>query len=401
MATEQIVTQIAHSRAIAVVGGCGHVGLPLGLFLCDVGHRVTLLDTNASGLRDLADGRMPFHERGADELLPRCLKSGRLQLTGDAGALRDQEVVIVTIGTPVDEYLDPNIRTFDRVLDGVLERMRDGQLLIVRSTVFPGVTERLGRQVAERALNVHVAYCPERIAQGHALRELTELPQLVSGCTPEAAERAAQLFRELGADIIELNPVEAELAKLFTNSYRYINFAISNQFYMLAERHGADFDRIYDAITRDYPRMRGFARSGFAGGPCLLKDTMQLASFNHNLLTLGQHAMMINEGLPRFLVDQLKTTRNLQDETVGILGMAFKGNCDDPRSSLSYKLRKVLTLECKRVLCTDPYIDDPEFVPLDECISQSDVLILGACHADYRDIATSTPIVDVFGFIEK
>jgi len=392
---------VAHPLCVAIVGGGGHIGLPLGLFLCNIGHKVTIVDTNARGLEEIAAGRMPFHERGADELLPGCLASGRFQLTTQVAPLREQDVVIVTIGTPVDEYLDPNIRTFDRVLGGVLEQMKDGQLLVIRSTVFPGVTERLGRQVAERGLGVHVSYCPERIAQGQALEEFTKLPQLVSGCSAEATRRAAEFFRELGAEVIELTTVEAELAKLFSNSYRYINFAVSNQFYMLAERHGADFERIHEAVTRNYPRMQGFARAGFAGGPCLLKDTMQLASFNHNLLTLGQHAMMVNEALPRFLVDQLKTTRDLRNETVGVLGMAFKGNCDDPRSSLSYKLRKVLTLECRRVLCTDPFIRDPEFVSFDECVQESDVLILGACHNEYRDAPIKKPVVDVFGFLPK
>jgi UDP-N-acetyl-D-mannosaminuronic acid dehydrogenase len=125
---------------------------------------------------------------------------------------------------------------------------------------------------------------------------------------------------------------------------------------------------------------------------------MQLAAFNHNSLTLGQQAMMINEGLPRFIVDQLKQSRPLVDQTVGILGMAFKGDCDDPRSSLSYKLRKVLTLESQRVLCTDPYIDDPSFVSLNECVQESDVLIIGACHSEYRDRDFGKPVVDVFGF---
>ncbi len=374
---------------VAVVGGCGHIGLPLGLLLCDRGHTVTLVDVNASSVKTIADGKVPFHEEGADELLPKCLASGRLRLTLEAQAVRDQDVVLVTIGTPVDEYLDPDIRTFDRVIDDVVQWMRDGQLLMIRSTVFPGVTERLARRVADRGIQAHVAYCPERIAQGYALRELVELPQIVSGCSPHAESIAREFFEELGARVIPLSPIEAELAKLFTNSFRYINFAISNQFYMLAERYGADFGRIYDAVTSDYPRMKGFARSGFAGGPCLLKDTMQLASFNHNLLTLGQNAMMINEGLPRFIVDQLKAKGSLVNTTAGVLGMAFKGNCDDPRSSLSYKLRKVLTLECRRVLCTDPYIDDPSFVSLDECVSQSDVLILGACHSEYRDLRTT------------
>ncbi len=389
------------AQRVAVVGGGGHVGLPLGLVVCDTGRTVTLVDTNERTLSAIGGGRMPFFERGADELLRRCLASGRLLLASGNDVLSDQDVVIVTIGTPVDEYLDPDVRAFDRIMRGVLDQMRDGQLLIIRSTVFPGVTERLGNQVDNRRLEVDVAYCPERIAQGYAVQELTRLPQIVSGCTPSACARAAAFFRDLGADVIELAPVEAELAKLFTNSYRYINFAISNQFYMLSERYGADFQRVYDAVTRNYPRMQGFARSGFAGGPCLLKDTMQLASFNHNLLTLGQHAMMINEGLPRFVVDQLKAQRDLSRATIGILGMAFKGNCDDRRSSLSYKLRKILTLECRRVLCTDPYIADAEFVPLEDCVAASDVLVLGACHDEYRGLRTGKPVVDVFGFLSR
>jgi UDP-N-acetyl-D-mannosaminuronic acid dehydrogenase len=147
--------------------------------------------------------------------------------------------------------------------------------------------------------------------------------------------------------------------------------------------------------------MAGFARSGFTGGPCLLKDTMQLASFNHNLFALGQTAMMVNEGLPSFLVERLRATRDLARETVGILGMAFKGECDDPRSSLAYKLRKILTIQCRRVLCTDPYIHDPEFVSLQTAVDESGVLILGACHEAYRRVKIDKPVIDVFGFLDK
>ncbi|MEZ6068419.1 MAG: nucleotide sugar dehydrogenase [Planctomycetaceae bacterium] len=346
---------------VAVIGGGGHVGLPLGMLLCDRGHTITLIDSSTQRLAEIESGVMPFMEVGADELLPACLASGRFQLRTTSERLDQFDVVIVTIGTPVDEYLDPNIRAFDRTMNDVLAKMRSEQLLMIRSTVFPGVVDRLGRIVEERALGIDVCYCPERIAQGHALREITQLPQITAGCSPTAAKRANDFFTDLGAKVIEVTPVEAEMAKLFSNSYRYINFAISNQFYMLAERFGANFQRIYEAVTTDYPRMRGFARSGFAAGPCLLKDTMQLGSFNHNLLSLGQHAMMVNEGLPSFLVEQLRERHDLTQATVGILGMAFKGNCDDARSSLSYKLRKILTLDCRRVLCTDPHVQDPSW----------------------------------------
>jgi len=393
--------RVSEPLRVAIVGGGGHVGLPLGLLLCDRGHDVTLIDTSAERIAEILTGRMPFMEVGADELLPACLQSGRLRLQIDQDGLDRCEVVIVTIGTPVDEYLDPNIRAFDRTIDALLDRMRPGQLLMIRSTVFPGVVDRLGRIVRERNLEVDVCYCPERIAQGYALQEITQLPQITSGCTASAAQRANRFFEDLGARVIEVTPVEAEMAKLFSNCYRYINFAISNQFYMLAERFGADFQRIHQAVTADYPRMKGFARSGFAAGPCLLKDTMQLASFNHNLLSLGQHAMMVNEGLPSFVVERLRERIDLSSATVGILGMAFKGNCDDPRSSLSYKLRKILTLDCRRVLCTDPYVRDDELVPLDRVLEASDVLILGACHDLYRDLRPRQPVVDVFGFLPR
>lgn len=387
-------------KRVAIVGGGGRVGLPFGLVLCEIGHTVTLVDPDPRRLAAIRAGKMPFLERGADELLTHSLQSGRLLTHESAAILPEQDVVVLTVGTPVDEYLDPSVRQFDVVIQGVLEKMHAGQLLIIRSTVFPGVTERLGRRVAEHGPAIDVAYCPERIAEGHALEELTQLPQLVSGVTPAACRRAAEFFAQLGARVIELATVEAELAKLFTNSYRYINFAISNQFYMMAERFGVDFMRIHAAVTSDYPRMEGFARSGFTGGPCLLKDTMQLASFNHNLFALGQTAMMINEGLPSFLVERLRATRDLAHETVGILGMAFKGNSDDPRSSLSYKLRKILLMDARRVVCTDPYIADPEFLPLETVLELSDVLVLGACHREYRDLKTDKPVVDVFGFLD-
>jgi UDP-N-acetyl-D-mannosaminuronic acid dehydrogenase len=300
----------------------------------------------------------------------------------------------------VDEFLDPGVRSFDRGLDAVLDHMRDGQLLVLRSTVFPGVTDRLARRVADRGPAIDIAHCPERIAQGYALEEIGRLPQIIGGATPRAGRRAAEVFGLLGAPLIELPPVEAELAKLFANAYRYINFAIANQFCMIAAKFGADFPRIHRAVTRDYPRMAGFATAGFAGGPCLLKDTMQLAAFNHNNFALGQAAMMVNEGLPSALVESVKARMPLADRTAGILGMAFKGNCDDPRASLAYKLRKVLTLECRRVLCTDPYIHDPSFVPVDTVVREADVIFLGACHDQYRQLPLDKPVVDVFHFLD-
>ncbi len=381
---------------LAIVGGCGHVGLPLGLSFARQGYHVDLVDTSPERVAVVNSGQMPFHEDDADELLKDTLAKGTLRATTDHKVLEDAAAIIVTIGTPVDEYLDPSVGEFDRSLQQLLSLVRPGQLLVLRSTVFPGMTDRLARQLEQMGRNdVDLAYCPERIVQGKSLIELEQLPQLIGGATQRAAERAAALFSLLGPKVIFLKPIEAELAKLFCNAWRYINFAISNQFFVMAQHFEADFHRIYNALREDYPRMQSFARPGFAAGPCLLKDTMQLGAFNHGSFVLGQGAMMINEGLPYLIVQDAKRQYPLQDMTVGILGMAFKPESDDPRSSLSYKLRKVLLLECKRVLCTDPYVPDTGLTPLAEVLDKADLLIVGTPHACYKELTFRQPVIDI------
>jgi UDP-N-acetyl-D-mannosaminuronic acid dehydrogenase len=386
---------------LAIVGGCGHVGLPLGLAFARKGYQVDLFDTSAERVAQVNAGQMPFHEDDAEALLRDTLARGLLKATTNTSALEDASAIIVTIGTPVDEYLDPSVCEFDRSLQKLIEQVRPGQLLVLRSTVFPGVTDRLARQLEHMGrADVDLAYCPERIVQGKSLIELEQLPQLVAGTTPRAAERAAALFKIITEKVIFLRPVEAELAKLFCNAWRYLNFAVSNQFYVMARHFDADFYRIYDALREDYPRMASFARPGFAAGPCLLKDTMQLGSFNHGSFVLGQAAMMVNEGLPYLLVQDLKRSYPLSEMTVGILGMAFKPNNDDPRSSLSYKLRKVLLLECRKVLCTDPHVPDPDLLPLAEVLDRADLLIVGTPHGCYKGLKFKQPVIDVTNTIK-
>jgi UDP-N-acetyl-D-mannosaminuronic acid dehydrogenase len=381
---------------LAIVGGCGHVGLPLGIAFAQKGFQVDLVDSCRERVAQVNQGHMPFHEEDADVLLPQLVRSGRLKAVHDDAVLADAAAIIVTIGTPVDEYLDPSVGAFDRAFSGLLAQVRPKQLVILRSTVFPGMTDRLARRLEDMGrTDVDLAYCPERIVQGQSLLELEQLPQLVGGATPRACQRAGALFALVCPKVIYLKPIEAELAKLFCNAWRYINFAISNQFYVMAEHFGADFHRIYQAMREDYPRMKSFARAGFAAGPCLVKDTMQLGAFNHGSFVLGQAAMMINEGLPYLLVQDLKREYPLAEMTVGVLGMAFKPNNDDPRDSLSYKLRKVLLLECKRVLCTDPYVPDPELTPLAEVLDQADLLIVGTPHDCYRGLSFKQAVIDI------
>jgi UDP-N-acetyl-D-mannosaminuronic acid dehydrogenase len=390
---------MSSTTKLVIVGGCGHVGLPLGILLANKPQaQVMLLDTDAAKVECINSGRMPFLEAGAEAMLRRVVGS-TLRATLDSSCLREADIVITVVGTPVDEHLNPTVNELYRTVDKLVEQMRPGSVLILRSTVYPGVTKLVHDRIQARGGSIQVAFCPERITEGNAIEELTKLPQIVAAFEPDALRRAHELFRSITPTIIELTPLEAELAKLFTNSWRYLNFAISNQFYMLAESYGLDFYRIHDAVTREYPRMRSFARAGFAAGPCLLKDTLQLAAFASNNFFLGHAAMLINEGLPNFLVGQLRS-HDLSNHSVAILGMAFKAGSDDRRDSLSYKLKKLLQVEAREVYCTDPYVPDPSLVPLEKALACADIVILGAPHALYREleIPSDKLVVDVWGF---
>jgi len=384
---------------LVIVGGCGHVGLPLALSLADSGYQVGINDIDEIKLGQVKSGRVPFRETGAEQLLANMLERGRLELSADPAMLQRTQTVILVIGTPIDEFMNPSVRIFERVLDELTPHLRRGSLVILRSTVFPGTTETVERRLRSAGIEADVAFCPERIAEGHALEELRTLPQIVGVTSDGAFARARVIFERMGIKtIIQTTPLEAELAKLFTNTWRYMKFAIANQFFQIVNRSGLDYSRVLYAIREDYPRASDLPSPGFAAGPCLLKDTMQLSAFTPDHFPMGQAAMQVNEGLPGYIVDTLNSRQPLLGRTLGILGMAFKGESDDPRASLSYKLRKLAQFKGAKVLCTDPYIMDETFEPLDKVLRDSDVLVIGAPHRAYRDLdLDGRPVVDIWG----
>jgi UDP-N-acetyl-D-mannosaminuronic acid dehydrogenase len=384
---------------VVVLGGGGHVGLPLSLALARAGLRVGIYDTNQATLDSIARGEMPFLENGADQLLTEVLASGRLELASSGEIISRAGQLIVVVGTPVDEFLAPSMTIFERTVDQIAPYLHDGTLLVLRSTVYPGTTQFVVQRLAARRCSVDVAFCPERIAEGHALEELHTLPQIVGSDDSVAGDRAEQLFRHLTDRIIRTSTKEAELAKLFTNVWRYMKFAVANQFFMIAHEAGVDYNNILHAIRHEYPRAKDLPGPGFAAGPCLFKDTMQLAAFTSDHFPLGQSAMQVNEGLPTYMVEALQRRYgDLTGRTIGILGMAFKAESDDIRASLSYKLRKLLMWAGAEVRCTDPYVPDDRLVSLEEVISGSEILVLGVPHRQYRSLEIGgKDVIDLWG----
>jgi UDP-N-acetyl-D-mannosaminuronic acid dehydrogenase len=387
-----------------VIGGGGHVGLPLAIMLSSRGVNTAIYDISKSAVDGINAGKMPFWEPGAEKLLQESIVAKKLIATTDPSVTGETDSLIVVIGTPVDEHLNPDPQAITLALERCRPHLRSGQLLILRSTIYPGVTRQVEKELEAWGLQIDVAFAPERIAEHNAVEELVSLPQIVSSRTQIGFDRASELFSRIAPAIIRLSPEEAELAKLFTNTWRYVKFAMANQFYMMSESKGLNYESIRAAIRQDYPRAADVPSAGFAAGPCLFKDTMQLASFSDNNFHLGHSAMLVNEGMPSFIVSQLESKHDLSNMTVGILGMAFKAGSDDIRSSLSYKLKRVLKFRAKKVLTTDPMVPtsvDKELVPLDQVLLEADILILATPHREYKDLVTNKPLVDMWGITSR
>ncbi|MEK6984364.1 MAG: nucleotide sugar dehydrogenase [Nanoarchaeota archaeon] len=386
---------------VTIVGGLGHIGLPLGLAFADKGLKVCLYDLDSKKTDLVKKGEMPFIEYGAEPILKKVIDNGNLEISLGIESVSNAKYVIVAIGTPVDEYLNPRTRVFLESINKLKKYLHNDQIIIVRSTVYPHTCQQVQNLLGKD--DWHIAYCPERIVQGYAIKELKELPQIVAGLSEKAVEEASALFSMLSEKIIRTSIGEAELVKLFTNAWRYIQFAVTNQFYMIASNFGVDYDKVRKAMVEGYGRIGYLPCAGFAAGPCLLKDTMQLAAFNNNNFLLGHAAMMVNEGLPNFIVENLRKKYVLDEIKVGILGMAFKADIDDIRDSLSFKLGKILRFHGAKVYYSDEFAKNPDFVSKEELINSSQVVIVAVPHSAYKGIVIpkNIEVIDLWGITKK
>lgn len=390
-------------KIITIVGGCGHIGLPLSIILAVKGFKVISYDKNLSSLSKIKKNKMPFMETGGNKFLAKAIKSGRLSFTSSLKEEMKKGDFIITIGTPVDEFLNPSTSSFKKCINELKPYISNNKLVILRSTVSPGVTDWLSKYLNNGKKNILVSFCLERVVQGKTFEEITKIPQIIAGTTKKANLESAKIFKKITKKIIYCSPKEAELSKLYSNAFRYIQFAISNQFYMLADEYGFNFHKIRSLMTESYPRAQALPGSGFAAGPCLFKDTMQLLSFTQNNFTLGFNAMLVNEGLVLYIVNKINKKYNLKNKSVALLGMAFKANIDDTRSSLSFKLKKTLSTITKKIYCNEPNIkNDKNLITLKEAVKK-DIIIICAPHKEYKKLKFSKKkiVIDVWGITNK
>jgi UDP-N-acetyl-D-mannosaminuronic acid dehydrogenase len=377
-------------KKIVSVIGIGRVGLPFALVIANEGYKVFGIGRTTSKIATIKKGIMPFREEGKELLQEHVNKTFFPTTSYDVVAKSD--VIILTLGTPIDENMNPVLSQIDTVISAILPHLRTGQLIILRSTVSPNTTKYVKETIELRSKlkvgkDIYIAFCPERIAEGKAVQEIKDIPQIIGGIDLRSTKQARLFFESLGIECLTTDATSAELAKLFTNMYRYISFAIANEFFVIAENFNRDISEIVSLVNKGYKR-NGLAIPGFSAGPCLFKDGFFLINDNP-YLDLITASWKINESMPLFLVKKLKERINLKGKKVVILGLSFKAEIDDTRESLSFKLRKALLREHAEVVLHDPYVknykEQKVHLSLEDALDGAYAVIIGTNHQIYSE----------------
>jgi UDP-N-acetyl-D-mannosaminuronic acid dehydrogenase len=267
---------------------------------------------------------------------------------------------------------------------------------MLRSTVYPGITEKISLEVRSYGLNTFVSFCPERITEGNALEEIRILPQIIGADSEPSYLISEKVFNGVSPKCIRTTFKEAEISKLFANAFRYFKFAIANEFFELCVNENINWENVWYSLKEEYPRAKDLPLPGFAAGPCLVKDTLQLDYFAENKFNISKAAIKVNEEMPDFIIEQLQKNYDLSNMIVGILGMTFKANVDDFRSSLSFRLKNLLQNVAKEVLCSDEVLQKDYFITSDELLAKSDIVIIATPHKEYSKLSIDKPLVDIW-----
>ena len=388
-------------NSICIIGGAGHVGAPLGLALSSKGYNVALIDKNEKNIKKINNGIMPFVEDGCSKLLKKMIYKRKIFATNRLNEVKRCKYIIVCIGTPINNKFKPDLKKFFNFFYSLKKYLNKNHIVIIRSSIYPGVCNRIFDIIKKHCKNL--SYCPERIAQGKSLTELPKLSQIISGKNVKAKIESGKIFKKICKKIIYTEIIEAELIKLFSNAYRYINFSISNQFYLICKNQGLNFFKIRNLMKDGYERNSNMPMAGFTAGPCLLKDTMQLSAFYNHRFPIFHNAMSINEGLPQFIIKKLQEKYNLKKKVIGVLGLSFKAENDDIRDSLSFKLLKKLKSKKIKTLQSDEYYKNEKNVDKTVLIKKSDIIIIGTPHKAYKNLKINKKkiLVDIWGLVKK
>lgn len=391
---------------VSVIGGGGHVGLGMCLVLANAGHTVDGIDIDEEKIRLINSGKMPFKEEQGEEYLQRALEKKALAMTSDLAIVSNSKVIVVIIGTPIDENFNPVTKPLKDITLSIIPYLKPGQIVILRSTLSPGTTDLIKNLISDNSdlkvgRDIDLVFAPERVTEGKAITELKSLPQLIGAYDDGGYSRAESFFNTyLEAKCIRLTPLEAEIGKLITNMTRYVSFALSNEYHLIAETFGVNINKIIDASNEGYPRLNLPKPGPNVGGPCLYKDGWFLIDRIPYIELIGT-AFRINEGMPLQIIMKIK--QHPQIRKITILGMTFKADSDDTRNSLSFKLEKQLESLQYNLVTIEPHLEGYDAM---SALKGSEAVILMTPHTEFKDLhrimlEVDNPecfYVDIWGF---
>ena len=381
---------------VSVVGGAGHIGLPLSLFISSFGHDVTIIDTNQKVLEGLKGGSLPFYEEGLDKYLKKAQKNN-IKLSNNNQDLSKSDFVIITLGSSSEAK---DIDLFKKVMDDVIKNIKQESNIILRSTIDIGSIEEIRSNPEFIEKNINLAYCPERIAEGMSLIELPQIPQIIGISDDNNFLIFQNFFNTLNIESIKTTYQNAVFIKLFTNTYRYSEFSIVNEFFNIAQKNSIDFDEIIKIAKKEYPRLKNMPSKGFVGGPCLIKDSKTFYEnyAKDNILLSAIHNINTD-----FFKSILDTCNKLFEEKIVIqLGITFKPNSDDLRSSLSYEFNNYLRENGFKVYVVDKYVNqedtDIEIFKYEDVKDKTKNLLISTYHDYFKNLDLNNKKVVVVGY---
>jgi UDP-N-acetyl-D-mannosaminuronic acid dehydrogenase len=362
----------------------GRIGLPLALSFASRGVNVFGVEKNESTLNLLKEKRLPFYEDGLQEAFEKSEGSIFFE-SYDSFSFEHCPIVIIAVGTPLNENFMPNMSSIEDVVNSVCRTSKNDSIIILRSTLVPGTTEkRIQPLIRQLGKSLHVAVCPERIVEGKAMKEIATLPEIVGADDEETGHIIRELFLLLGQSkkITITNSKTAEAAKIFNNVYRYVTFALANEFALVSEKMGVDAREAIELANRAYPR-GDIPMPGPAAGPCLRKDGFFLPNLSTDSLT--RIAWSLNESITVHIIETIERTYGkVYGKKIGVLGKTYKANVDDIRDSLAIKLIEELKMnKGAEVVSYDPYTTNSSTL---QDVLNSEILILAVNHSAFNNI---------------
>lgn len=378
--------------------GLGYVGFPLAV-LCSVkGYEVYGFDKDESKLARIEKGENIVDEKYLDELLPKA----KINVIRDASQMKDCDIFIIAVPTPVDKKHFPDLSFIIAASETVAKNMKKGALVIVESTINPGVCEEIVKPIFEKAgftvgQDVYISHCPERINPGDPKWNVTNIPRVVGSFDKKGLEKTVRFYESIiSAKIMPMKTIfEAEAVKIMENSFRDINIAFANELAKSFDLMGIDaVNVIRGASTKPFAFMAHWPSCG-VGGHCIPVDPYYLIekakenNFDHRFLRLARE---INNGMPEYTISLLKkilkeTGKSIQDTSVGLLGVSYKADVGDLRESPALEIIELLKKNGAKLDIYDPFVPSLSTVKnIDELLEKTEALVLATGHNEFKKI---------------